>query len=146
MRGKCLKAFLRPLKAEGNPSHGGSNDHPGEKVGMVGANGSGKSTILKLIIGQIEPGAVTVVTVQNFTGSTAQNEVVIGTELQEEKLLNANRQTMQDVLTATFGQPASGKLDFNNASSGALAPACATRWPACPHSKARKPPHNPELN
>jgi ATP-binding cassette subfamily F protein 3 len=29
--------------------------HPGEKVGMVGANGSGKSTILKLIIGQITP-------------------------------------------------------------------------------------------
>ncbi len=29
--------------------------HPGEKVGMVGANGSGKSTILKLIVGQIEP-------------------------------------------------------------------------------------------
>jgi len=29
--------------------------HPGEKVGMVGANGSGKSTILRLIIGEIEP-------------------------------------------------------------------------------------------
>ena len=29
--------------------------HPGEKVGMVGANGTGKSTILKLIIGQITP-------------------------------------------------------------------------------------------
>jgi len=29
--------------------------HPGEKVGMVGANGAGKSTILKLIIGQISP-------------------------------------------------------------------------------------------
>jgi len=29
--------------------------HPGEKVGMVGANGSGKSTILKLIVDQIEP-------------------------------------------------------------------------------------------
>jgi ATP-binding cassette subfamily F protein 3 len=29
--------------------------HPGEKVGMIGANGSGKSTILKLIVGQIEP-------------------------------------------------------------------------------------------
>ena len=29
--------------------------HVGEKVGMVGANGSGKSTILNLIIGSIEP-------------------------------------------------------------------------------------------
>ena len=29
--------------------------HRGEKVGMVGVNGSGKSTILKLIVGQIEP-------------------------------------------------------------------------------------------
>ena len=29
--------------------------HQGEKVGMVGANGAGKSTILKLIIGQITP-------------------------------------------------------------------------------------------
>ncbi|MHC4741996.1 MAG: ABC-F family ATP-binding cassette domain-containing protein [Planctomycetota bacterium] len=29
--------------------------HVGEKVGMVGANGSGKSTILKLIVGQVSP-------------------------------------------------------------------------------------------
>ena len=29
--------------------------HPNEKVGMVGVNGSGKSTILKLIVGEIEP-------------------------------------------------------------------------------------------
>ncbi|MBL7153377.1 MAG: ABC-F family ATP-binding cassette domain-containing protein [Phycisphaerae bacterium] len=29
--------------------------HAGEKVGMVGANGSGKSTILKLIVGRIKP-------------------------------------------------------------------------------------------
>jgi ATP-binding cassette subfamily F protein 3 len=29
--------------------------HPGEKVGMVGANGSGKTTILRLITGQIAP-------------------------------------------------------------------------------------------
>ena len=29
--------------------------HASEKVGMVGANGSGKSTILKLIVEQIKP-------------------------------------------------------------------------------------------
>jgi len=29
--------------------------YPGEKVGMVGANGAGKSTILKLIVGDIKP-------------------------------------------------------------------------------------------
>ena len=29
--------------------------HSGEKAGMVGANGSGKSTILKLILGHIQP-------------------------------------------------------------------------------------------
>ena len=29
--------------------------HAGEKVGMVGANGSGKSTILKLILGEVAP-------------------------------------------------------------------------------------------
>jgi preprotein translocase subunit SecF len=60
------------------------------------------------------------VTVQNFTDVAARNEVVIGTELQEERLLNANRRTMEDVLETTFGQPASGKLDFNNVSAQAL--------------------------
>ena len=58
------------------------------------------------------------VSVQSFTGS---NEVIIGTELEEEKQLNVNRQAMVDVLTSTFGQPESGKLDFNNAGQGQLA-------------------------
>src|SRR5262245_29890197 len=60
------------------------------------------------------------VTVQDFTDVSAHNEVVIGTELQEERLLNQNRKAMEDVLETTFGQPASGKLDFNNASSTTL--------------------------
>ena len=60
------------------------------------------------------------VSVQNFTDIKSTNEVVIGTELQEERLLNQNRKAMGDVLESTFGQPASGKLDFNNASAGAL--------------------------
>jgi len=58
------------------------------------------------------------ISVQNFSGSS--NEVIIGTELEEERQLNINREAMADVLTATFGQPASGKLDFNNASSADL--------------------------
>jgi preprotein translocase subunit SecF len=54
------------------------------------------------------------VSVQNFTDIAANNEVVIGTELQEERQLNINRKAMADVLDTTFGQPNSGKLDFNN--------------------------------
>jgi preprotein translocase subunit SecF len=61
------------------------------------------------------------VSVQDFTDVTARNEVVIGTELQEERLLNQNRRAMEEVLEATFGQPGSGKLDFNNATSSSLA-------------------------
>ena len=60
------------------------------------------------------------ISVQNFTDPASTNEVAIGTELQEERLLNVNRQAMADVLTATFGQPNSGKLDFNNASQQQL--------------------------
>jgi len=61
------------------------------------------------------------VSVQNFTGATAQNEVEIGTELQSETQLNINRQAMEQVLNQTFGNPSSGKLDLNNASQEALA-------------------------
>jgi preprotein translocase subunit SecF len=60
------------------------------------------------------------ISVQNFTDLASINEVAIGTELQEEKLLNVNRQAMADVLTTTFGQPSSGKLDFSNASQQQL--------------------------
>jgi preprotein translocase subunit SecF len=60
------------------------------------------------------------VTVQTFTDVAARNEVVIGTEMREERELNANRRAMQETLEATFGQPGSGKLDFNNASEQAL--------------------------
>jgi len=61
------------------------------------------------------------VTVQSFTDPLTQNEVEIGTELVDEKQLSANRQAMEDVLAATFGQPGSAKLDFNSASKEALA-------------------------
>ena len=60
------------------------------------------------------------VSVQNLTGSGAENEVQIATEAQEEGQLNVNRQDMQDVLNATFAQGAAGKLDFNNTGQQAL--------------------------
>jgi preprotein translocase subunit SecF len=60
------------------------------------------------------------VTVQSFTDPQTQNEVEIGTELVDEKQLSANRQAMEDVLAATFGQPGNGKLDFSSASKDAL--------------------------
>src|SRR5215467_9809514 len=60
------------------------------------------------------------VTVQNFTGATAQNEVEIGTELQSEGQLMVNRQAMEQVLAANFGEPGNGKLDLNNTGTDAL--------------------------
>ena len=58
------------------------------------------------------------ITVQTFEAGS--NEVAIGTELKEERQLDQNRRAVIDTLTATFGQPSSGKLDFNNAGHDAL--------------------------
>jgi preprotein translocase subunit SecF len=63
------------------------------------------------------------VNVQNFSGLNAQNQVQIGTELQgqDERQLNQNRQAMEEALRTTFGQPNSGKVDFNNTSKTQVA-------------------------
>jgi preprotein translocase subunit SecF len=58
-------------------------------------------------------------TVTEFTDPNAKNQVEIGTEMKDEKQLDLNRRSMEDVLLKTFGQ-ANGKLDFNNASSQTL--------------------------
>lgn len=60
------------------------------------------------------------VSVYNLNDLTDKDLVVIGTELREERALNQNRRAMQDTLESTFGQPGSGKLDFNNASQQAI--------------------------
>jgi preprotein translocase subunit SecF len=60
------------------------------------------------------------VSVQTITDPSTKNEVEIGTELQNETQLNINRSAMQQVLAATFGQPAGGKLDLNNTGQDAL--------------------------
>ena len=58
------------------------------------------------------------VSVQTF--GTGSNEVAIGTELADERQLDQNRRAIVDTLTATFGQPNGGKLDFNNAGRDVL--------------------------
>src|SRR4051794_26096460 len=60
------------------------------------------------------------VSVQNISGGGAVNEVEIGTELADERQLAQSRQEMEQALMATFGQPGSGKLEFNNASEQAI--------------------------
>jgi preprotein translocase subunit SecF len=58
----------------------------------------------------------TEVSVQDLSGNGVVNTVEIGTEAkgQGESQLNTNQNTMRAVLTDTFGQPGSGKLDLNN--------------------------------
>jgi preprotein translocase subunit SecF len=62
------------------------------------------------------PGSIDV---QSLTGSNS-NEVIISTELQDERALESTRRTLVSTLEAAFGQPQSGKLDFNNASQDGL--------------------------
>ena len=57
------------------------------------------------------------ITVQQVTG---RPEVLVGTEIANEKELNANRQILEDTLRATFGAPAD-KLDLNNSAGDQLA-------------------------
>lgn len=57
------------------------------------------------------------ISVQQITG---QPEVLVGTEISNEKELNANRQIIEDTLRTTFGAT-NGKLDLNNSAAGELA-------------------------
>src|SRR2546427_769977 len=59
------------------------------------------------------------VDVQSLTGSSA-NEVIISTELKDERALEQTRHTMISTLDATFGESQSGKLDFNNSTQETL--------------------------
>jgi preprotein translocase subunit SecF len=51
---------------------------------------------------------------------TNKPEVMVGTEIKDEKELNANRQVIEDTLRSTFGA-GDGKLDVNNSSVAQLA-------------------------
>jgi preprotein translocase subunit SecF len=59
------------------------------------------------------------ISVQEVT--SGENEVMIGTELKDERALDDARSSIVETLTETFGDPAGGKLDLNNAGASALA-------------------------
>lgn len=64
-------------------------------------------------------GEITVVSIANSLAS--QNEVMVGTEISEEKNLEANRQTLFDTLEGAFNPGGAGKLDLNNTGAQAVA-------------------------
>jgi preprotein translocase subunit SecF len=59
-------------------------------------------------------------TVQRLSGANSPNEVIIGTGLKDDRELEQGRKIMVDTLASTFGQPQSGKLEFNNAGEESL--------------------------
>lgn len=56
--------------------------------------------------------------IQEVTGT---NEIIIGTETQEERELARTRELILQTLAATFGQTQGGKLDMNNSGQAAIA-------------------------
>ena len=58
------------------------------------------------------------ISVQQISGKP---EVLIGTEIQDEKALNQNRQLIEDTLRTNFGGGVGTKLDLNNASTEVIA-------------------------
>lgn len=106
-----LAAGLISIAAKGGLRYG--IDFKGGALMTVKFAGPPPVDKIRSELGRRIPGEVSV---QTFTDISSENEVVIGTELREERELNQSRQAMLDMLHSTFGQPQSGKLEFNNAS------------------------------
>ncbi len=87
-------------------------DFRGGALMMVKWQGEPPVNRIRTVIGETVPGEVSVYEVGDFSS----REVAIGTELREERQLNIDRDAMQKALEAHFGQPGSGKLEFNNGS------------------------------
>jgi preprotein translocase subunit SecF len=106
-------AGLGSLALKGGPRYG--IDFRGGALMYVLFNQNPPVDRVRSVLSAKIPGEITVV---NITGT---NEVIIGTEISDERTLNANRQTMVDVLENTFNAARQGKLDVNNAGAAALA-------------------------
>lgn len=102
-----IAASTVSLAVKGGPKWG--IDFKGGAVMYVKFAGTPPVAQIRSSIGAQIPGAIEV---QELTG---ENEVMIGTELMDDAQLDRSRNLMVQTLTNTFGDPQSGKLDFNNA-------------------------------
>ena len=107
-------AGLTSLAMKGGPRYG--IDFKGGTLMTVKFQGQPNEDLIRNAIAKRVSGEVTV---QRFEAGS--HEVAIGTELKDERQLDQNRRAILDTLQATFGQPSSGKLDFNNAGQQSLA-------------------------
>ena len=71
---------------------------------------------LRRVLGPKLPGGVA--ELQEVRGT---NEVIVGTEVQDEKKLDSARKTIIDTLSETFNQGQGNRVDINNSNATALA-------------------------
>ncbi len=105
-------AGLVSLAVKGGPRYG--IDFKGGALVYVRFNAEPPVDKIRAALSQKISGEISV---QQITGKP---EVLIGTEIKDEKQLNANRQQVVDVMQATFGQ-ADSRLEFNNAGQAGVA-------------------------
>ncbi len=105
-------AGLISLAIKGGPRYG--IDFRGGALMDVRFNQQPPEDQIRRALGAKIPGEISV---QRVTG---KQEVIIGTEIKDEKALNDNRQKMVEVLRSTFGQ-VTNKLDLNSAGAQTLA-------------------------
>jgi preprotein translocase subunit SecF len=106
-------AGLTSLWLKGGPRYG--IDFKGGTVMTVKFAGKPPIDEIRSAVKTVVTGEVSVQTFE-----TSSNEVAIGTEKADERQLDQNRRVVLETLQTRFGQPVSGKLDFNSAGHDAL--------------------------
>jgi len=104
---------LVSLMVKGGPRYG--IDFRGGALMYVKFSQEPQVDKIRSVVSSKIKGEISVVNIANT------NEVEIGTEISEEKTLDANRQVMVDTLETAFNAGGAGKLDLNNAGAAALA-------------------------
>jgi preprotein translocase subunit SecF len=109
-----LAAGIGSLIVKGGPQYG--IDFKGGSLMYVRFAGKPEIEKIRSVVSAKISGEVSV---QEVT--SGENEVMIGTELKDERELDAARDSIVQTLAQTFGDPSGGKLDLNNAGAAALA-------------------------